>query len=201
MATRLRLRLPEAYPVHRGAIDWAAGDSTTGIPAGATGFMPPTLPVMKWAMQSWPRMSALNRLGATHSAVAQLDWITAYGSAAFVSVKFPDGVTRDTNTLFTAGASLLRFWLTATRLGLALQPGFATVIFAHYGAMSEPFTNDPALREEASVCSRQLRTLIGEDVGQLVFVGRIGEPRRAPKQRSIRRPLSDLVVAQAATDV
>ena len=162
--------------------------------------MPPTLPVMKWAMQSWGRMSALNRMGAAYSAVAQLDWSTAFGSAAFVSVKLSDTAARDTVGLFQAGAGLFRFWLTATRLGLALQPGFATVIFAHYGAISADFTASPRLRTEADACGRQLRKLIGEDIDRLVFIGRIGEPRRAPKQRSIRRPLTDLMTSQLGTD-
>ncbi len=133
LATRLRLRLPEAYPVHRDAIDWTSGDSPTGMPAGATGFWRPTLPLMRWAMHSWQRMTALNQLGATRSAALQLDWLPGLGSAGFLSVALPEAAPRDAHGLFAAGAGLLRLWLTATRLGLALQPGFAMLIFAHYG--------------------------------------------------------------------
>ncbi len=198
LATRLRLRLPEAYPVHRGAIDWAPGNSPTGMPAGATGFWRPTLPVMRWAMRSWRRMTALNRMGATRSAALQLDWAPALGSAGFLSVALPSDAPRDTHGLLTAGASLMRLWLTATRLGLALQPSFAVLIFAHYGEASIPFTADPALRREAARCAQQLRTLFGLDADQLVFLGRIGEPRdQPPRQRSVRRSLSELLADQA----
>ncbi|MBV9749582.1 MAG: ThiF family adenylyltransferase [Acetobacteraceae bacterium] len=198
LATRLRLRLPEAYPVHRAAIDWAPGNSPTGMPAGATGFWRPTLPVMRWAIRSWRRMTVLNRLGATRSAAVQLDWSPALGSAGFLSVALPEGAPRDTHGLLAAGAGLLRLWLTATRLGLALQPGFAMMIFAHYGEAGIPFTTDQALRREAVRCAQQLRALVGPDVDRLVFLGRIGEPQdQPPRQRSVRRALSELLADQA----
>ena len=195
LATRLRLRLPEAYPVHRGAIDWAPGNSATGIPAGASGFWRPTLPVMRWAMRSWRRMATLNRLGATRSAAVQLDWSPALGSAGFLSVALPEDAPRDTAGLLAAGAGLLRLWLTATRLGLALQPGFAMLIFAHYGEAGAPFTADPALHREAVRCAQQLQALTGQDTSHLVFLGRIGEPRdKQPRQRSVRRSVAELTL-------
>lgn len=140
-------------------------------------------------------MAALNHLGAARSAAVQLDWSPALGSAAFLSIALPDEAPRDTAGLLAAGASLLRLWLTATRLGLALQPGFAMLIFAHYGEVGEPFTADPALRSEAAHCARRLRALTGQDTDRLVFLGRIGEPRgKPPRQRSVRRPLAELLV-------
>ena len=195
LATRLRLRLPEAYPVHREAVDWAPGDSATGIPATATGFWRPTLPAMRWAMKSWRRMAALNRLGGAHSATLQLDYPPALGCAAFLSVALPVGAERDTASLLRAGAGLLRLWLTATRLGLAMQPGFAMLIFAHYGEAGVPFTESPALRRAARQCAERLQALAGEDSDRILFVARIGEPRRGapPRHRSIRRPLSELL--------
>lgn len=195
LATRLRLSIPEAYPVHREAIDWARRDSATGIPASATGLWRPTLPVMRWAMRSWQRMTALNRLGGTHSAAVQLDWSTALGCAAFLSVALPEGAPRDTATLLKAGAGLLRLWLTATRLGLAMQPGFAMMIFAHYGEAGAPFTADPRLRQQAVHCANRLRELTGEQTNRTLFLARIGEPKRGaqPRHRSVRRPLSELL--------
>ena len=197
-ATRLRLSLPEAYPVHRDAIDWAPGHSATGIPAGATGFWRATLPAMRWAIRDWRRMLVMNRLGATRSAALQLDWAPALGSAAFLSVAWVGSPQRDTAGLFAAGAGLLRLWLTATRLGLAMQPAFATLIFAHYGEAGVPFTSDAGLRREAERCALALRALTGEGTDQSVFLARIGEPRWAPgRQRSVRRPLAELLRNQA----
>ena len=201
LATRLRLRLPEAYPVHQAMVDWAPGHSATGIPAGATGLWRPTLPLMRWAMRDWRRMAWVNRLGGARSAAMQLDWAPALGSAAFFTVALRDGAPRDTAALLAAGGSLLRLWLTATRLGLAMQPGLAVLAFAHYGEAGAPFTAGPALRREAARCARQLQALTGEGTERLLFLARIGEPRGAPpRERSVRRPLSELTARRADTD-
>jgi nitroreductase len=191
-ATRLRLRLPEAFPVHQDTVDWAPGDSATGIPARATGFWRATMPVMRWAMRDWRRMDAVNRLGGTAAAAVQLDWAPALGSAAFLTVALSPDAARDTAGQIAAGAGLLRLWLTATRLGLAMQPGFATLIFGHYGAASVPFTADQTLLRQAARCAAGLRALVGEDTDRLVFLARIGEPRGRSRQRSVRRSVAAL---------
>ncbi len=201
LATRLRLRLPEAYPVHRTMVDWARGHSATGIPASATGLWRPTLPLMRWAMRDWRRMALVNRLGGARSAALQLDWAPALGSAAFFTVALPEGAPRDVAGLLVAGGDLLRLWLTATRLGLAMQPGLAILAFAHYGEADAPFTASSALRREAARCARRLQQLTGEGTAGLLFLARIGEPRDAPpRERSVRRPLAELIVRGADTD-
>ncbi|WP_043836030.1 ThiF family adenylyltransferase [Muricoccus aerilatus] len=190
MATRFRLRLPGAHAVHRSAIDWAPGNSRTGIPAGATGLWRPTLPVMRWAIRDWRRMVALNRLGGAHSAALQLDWATALGSAAFFTVALSEGAARDTEGLLAAGAGLLRLWLTATRLGLAMQPGIAVLLCAGMVGSELP---SQALRRDVERCAVGLRALAGPSADRLIFLARIGEPKGAPpRQRSVRRPLADL---------
>jgi hypothetical protein len=56
------------------------------------------------------------------------------------------------------------------------------------------------LLREAIRCHERLRALVGADAGQLVFVGRIGEPRDAPvRSRSVRRSVPELL--QPADDV
>lgn len=199
LATRIRLRLPEAYPVHRRVIDWAPGDSATGIPAGATGLWATTLPVMKWAIGDWGRMAWVNRLGGARSAALQLDWVPAYASAAYFTVALASGAARDPESLLRAGERLYRFWLTATRLGLALQPGLAILMMAYYGAEGTPFTTSPRLRREARRCSERLHALVGDAAARLVFLGRIGEPRGPARQRSVRRSASELLVRPGAT--
>ena len=115
-------------------------------------------------------------------------------AAATMGLGFGVGLNADTAGLFAAGARLLRFWLTATRLGLAVQPGFAMMIFAHYGAADVPFTADPALRKAAALSAERLRRLVGQDADRLVFLCRVGEPRgRQPQQRSVRRPVAELL--------
>jgi hypothetical protein len=198
LATRIRLRLPAAFDVHRRIIDWAPGDSATGIPAGATGLWRPTLPLMRWAMRDWRRMAWLNRLGGARSAALQLDWGPALACAGFFTIALPPDGSREPESLLQIGGSLLRFWLVATRLGLALQPGLAMLMFAHYGATAAPFTRDARLRHEALQCHRQLRGLVGDDeVERLVFVGRVGEPRDArPRQRSVRLGVPELLLPE-----
>lgn len=194
LATRIRLRLPAAYEVHRRIIDWSPGHSTTGIPAGATGLWRPTLPLMRWAMRDWKRMEWLNRFGGARSAALQLDWAPALACAGFFTVALPPGGARDPESLLRIGGSLLRFWLAATRLGLAIQPGLAMLMFAHYGATGTIFTHDARLRREALRCHRLLRALAGADAERLVFIGRIGEPRDPPRQRSIRLSVPELLL-------
>jgi hypothetical protein len=195
LATRIRLRLPAAYDVHRRIIDWAPGDSATGIPAGATGLWRPTLPLMRWAMRDWQRMAWLNRFGGARSAALQLDWGPALACAGFFTVALAPGSARDPQALLRIGGSLFRFWLAATRSGLALQPGLAILMFAHYGATGTPFTDDARLRRAAVRCHAMLRAIAGQDAERLVFVGRIGEPRDdPPPQRSIRRSVPELLL-------
>lgn len=194
LATRIRLRLPAAYDVHRRIVDWSAGDSATGIPAGATGLWRPTLPMMRWAMRDWARMAWLNRLGGARSAALQLDWGQALGCAGFFTIALPEGDSREPSSLLRTGGRLLRFWLAATRLGLAVQPGLAMLMFAHYGAAGVRFTDDPRLLRDAARCHGRLRALVGDDAPRLVFVGRIGEPRDAPRQRSVRLDVRELLL-------
>jgi nitroreductase len=201
LATRIRLRLPAAYEVHRRIIDWSSGDSTTGIPAGATGLWPATLPVMRWAMRDWRRMTWLNRFGGARSAALQLDWAPALASAGFFTVALAPGTPRDPHALLRIGGSLLRFWLVATRLGLAVQPALAILMFAHYGATRAQFTLDARLRRESVRCHELLRALVGSDTEPLVFVGRIGEPReKPPRQRSVRLGVAELMRSPGARD-
>ncbi|MGI4943753.1 MAG: hypothetical protein ACRYHQ_24835, partial [Janthinobacterium lividum] len=86
-----------------------------------------------------------------------------------------------------------RFWLTATRLGLAMQPGLATLIFSHYGAHGLAFTADPGLQAKARKLAARFQAVLGRHPDSLVFLGRIGQPRPGlPKVRSIRRDVADL---------
>lgn len=198
MATRIRLRMPEAYEVHRRVIDWSPGDSAVGIPAAATGLWRSTLPLMRWAMRDWRRMCWVNRLGGTRSAALQLDWIPVLGSAAYFTIALDENAARDPASLLRLGGQLFRFWLVSTRLGLAMQPGLAILMCAHYGAEDLPFTRDAKLRRDAVRCSRALRALVGDEASRLVFVGRVGEPRGAPMaQRSSRRSVRELMLPDA----
>ena len=194
LATDIRLRAQEAFAVHQKVIDWSPGHSATGLPAGAIGLDRMTLRIMRWAMAHWPRMHGMNRVSGTWAAAAQLDLRPALGSAAFFTLApvGQDGEERVARALRLGGA-VQRFWLTATRLGLAMQPGLATLIFSHYGAYGLPFTADPALQAKARKLAARFQAVLGRHPDSLVFLGRIGQPRPGlPKVRSIRRDVADL---------
>ncbi|MGB8275232.1 MAG: hypothetical protein WCF16_08210, partial [Alphaproteobacteria bacterium] len=94
-----------------------------------------------------------------------------------------------------AGEALQRFWLTATRLGLALQPGMAAVIFGFYGRHAIEFTGAAAIRRKAAALAADLDRLCPGNGERLVFMGRLGQPAsRQVGARSVRRPLEELLV-------
>ena len=200
-ATDIRLRAQETFRVHQAVIDWAPGNSATGLPAGALGLDRLTLRTMRWAMAHWPRMHAMNRLAGTWAAAAQLDVRPGLGSAAFFTLS--PGAARDGEDrvarLLRLGGAVQRFWLTAARLGLAMQPGLATLIFSHYGAHSLPFTADPALQDKAAKLATRFQAVLGAHPDSMVFLGRIGEPRtRLPGVRSVRQDITTLMQHPAA---
>jgi len=97
-----------------------------------------------------------------------------------------------------------RFWLTATRLGLALQPSVAALAFAHYGREGIPFSEVPSALPRARKLADGFSRMCGEGRIQpekVVFLGRIGCPVTAPRtSRSTRRPLSGLEMGPARAD-
>jgi nitroreductase len=194
-ATDIRLRAPEALPVHQNIIDWDVVLSPTKIPAGALGISRLTLKIMRWAIQDWDRMDRLNRFTGTFSAALEMDYLPILSSAAVFTLRFPTGGTHSIDGLLDAGIHIQRFWLTAARLGLAVQPAMALLVFADYGQNDVPFTVIPALRVKAKRLAEEFRRLFVAGTEEFVFMGRIGEPlRRAGVHRSVRRPVSELMV-------
>lgn len=198
-ATRLRLSIPEAFRVHRRVIDWERERSPEGIPAGALGVRRSTRLLMRWALRSWRRARLLNLLGGGWGAAAEMDLVPGFCSGAFFTLRktdLPQDPQARAADLLEVGTRLQRFWLTATKLGLALQPCMATLIFAHYGETNGPFTGDAAGRRKAAELAGAFRELAGgTPVEEQFFSGRVGRPhRRASTCRSVRRPLSSLMV-------
>ena len=194
MATDIRLRARETFRVHQQVIDWTRGHSAAGLPALGIGLDRGTLTLMRWAMRRWSRMRALNRAFGTSAASLQLDLAPALGSAAFFTLEVPLPEGERVERLLRQGQAIQRFWLTASKLGLAMQPGLATLIFAQYGADDAAFTADASLRSKARRLAERFSLVLGRQPGQIAFLGRIGEPRSGlPKVRSTRQPLSSLL--------
>jgi molybdopterin/thiamine biosynthesis adenylyltransferase/nitroreductase len=190
----LRLTLPEAYPTHRDVIDWEHAEfSKDRIPAKAVGFDPLMLRLTRWAMTSWSRVSFLNRyLGGTLLPRIQLDIVPGIFCAAHFVLYAPErpGTVEE---FVAAGRAMQRFWLTATSLGLNIQPGMTPLIFHEYGMDGIRFSSVGGMYERAQDVSGYLQKLIGPEVSECaVFMGRIGAGN-PPKSRSVRMPLAELV--------
>jgi hypothetical protein len=83
-----------------------------------------------------------------------------------------------------------RFWLTATELGLAMQPCQAVLAFTHYGAAGEAFTISARERRAAERLARKTGEVLSRPE-ELVFLARIGFPGpRKSQSRSVRMPLA-----------
>lgn len=196
-ATDIRLRAPETFPTHQRVVDWQRMLSPTGVPAGALGLGRPTLVLMRWAMRSWPRMRILNGFGSTAVAAVQMDFAPILASAACFTVRLARSAPAAEDhvpSLLLAGQHLQRFWLTATRLGLSLQPLLAMLIFADYGEGKPAFTVNAAVQNKSAALARSFRQTLGAGASDFIFAGRIGEPRATRADcRSVRRPLVELL--------
>ena len=197
-ATDIRLRAPETYAVHKRMLDFDRGHSPDGIPARAVGLDRATLLIMRWAMQKYERLRLLNRLGGSWSVAAQLDLLTGWASAAFFTMQFAGGPPRPEDRivrLLQAGQDIQRFWLQASRLGLAVQPALAILAFTHHGLSAARFTTDDSLQHKATRLAEAFRRRLGAGPEAFVFLGRIGEPApKLPLYRSTRRMLAELMV-------
>lgn len=195
---RLRLLLPEAFPVHRDTIRWDGDFSEVGIPAPAVGLDAITLRLTRWAMQEWPRVDFLNRyLAGTWIPCVELDAWPAWACAAQFAI-VADRPLRAIDDYVAAGREVQRFWLTVTRLGLQFQPTVSPLVFARYHRESIRYTNDEGCTALGKRVADRLAAQIGPDrLPCVAFMGRIGHGR-APRSRSLRLPLSRLLSGSGA---
>ncbi|NRR31330.1 nitroreductase family protein [Oxalobacteraceae bacterium] len=193
----LRLTMPEALQTHRAVIEWGARFSEDRMPDQALGVDAMTARLMRWVMQNWQRVDFFNTwLAGTVAPRVQMDLIPALACAAhFVlqAAQPPRGI----DDYVAAGRAMQRFWLTATQLGLQMQPELTPLIFARYVREQRSFSGTPGKQAEATALARRTAKLIGEQtLEHAVFMGRIGSGAPA-RSRSLRRPLTQLIVAAA----
>ncbi len=194
-ATDIRLRIPETFQIHNEVVDWDRDLSPTGIPAKALGLDALTLKLMRWSMRRRSRTELANRLGSPFFASLQMDILPGLFSSGYFSFSIQN---REKNPetailqILDVGRSLQRFWLTASRLGLVIQPCVAVLAFAHYGAAGVPFTVMERSQQAAAALAIRARELLGSP-NQVVFLGRIGSPRSPIVSRSVRRALPDFL--------
>jgi hypothetical protein len=195
-SARIRLTMPEAYRVHRDVIEFNAKFSADRIPDQAIGLDPVTTRTMQWMMASWSRVRFFNAyLGGTMLPRVELDLIPGIACAAhFVIVRAQPPTSLD--DFVEAGSAVQRFWLTATREQLFLQPEMTPLIFGWYTRAEKRFSTLPALWADAITLARRWNAFFSEDIARsAVFCGRLGAGPR-PTSRSLRLPLTALLKAR-----
>jgi nitroreductase len=193
-SAKIRLTIPEAYAVHRQIIEWNARYSEDRVPDQALGADPLSLRSMRWVMASWDRVQMMNRFfGGTLAPRLQLDLLPGLLCAAHFAL-VARRPPQDSDDFLAAGAAVQRFWLTATTLGLQLQPQYTPLVFADYARTGVKFTSVESARRRAGWVERRLALLLGEQgAPATVFLGRLGQGR-PHSARSLRLPLDRLMV-------
>lgn len=191
--TDVRLNIPEAFKVHQRVIDWHARFSTDRIPDQALGLTNLTLRLMKWALQKWSRQQFMNKyLAGTFVPRLEMDFIPGIFCGAYFVLYSKQPLENDEDYI-NAGRGMQRFWLTATRLGLQLQPQYMFIVFPYYIRNQVMFTNSSFAINKSRDATKQFEELIGvEESAKSFFAGRIGTGEN-PVARSIRLDLKDLM--------
>ena len=110
-----------------------------------------------------------------------------------ISPFWPTDPPKNIDDYVAAGRAVQRFWLTATSLGLQLQPEMTPLIFGRYVRAGTEFSSDPAAMRAAAKLADRLSRLFKEgQVGQVAFLGRIGTGQAA-SSRSLRQPSQKLL--------
>ena len=195
-SAKIRLIMPEAYRVHKEIIKWNSQFSTERVPDQALGTDPLTTRFMHFVMQSWERVEFFNRFFAgTWAPRLQLDFVPGLACAAhfLLLAKCP---ARTIDDYVAAGRAVQRFWLTATHLGLQLQPEVTPLVFTRYARKKIEFSQTPGMSAMANQLVRRFTALVGQRASEnVVFMGRVGAGRQ-PTARSLRRPLETLMAAK-----
>jgi hypothetical protein len=189
---RLRLTIPEAYTVHRDIIEWQARFSEDRVPDQALGLDAMTLKLMRWVMMSWQRVHFFNTWLAGHVTprieMDLLPGVLCAAHFAIVARQAPHSI----DDYVAAGRAVQRFWLTATQLGLQLQPEMTPLIFSRYVREGTAFTRLPGAAETVGKLDRRLAGILQDvPIDRVAFFGRIGNGKVATS-RSLRLPLARL---------
>jgi hypothetical protein len=143
-------------------------------------------------MARWERVDFMNRwFAGTWMPRLELDLVPGLRCAAHFAI-VADTIPQGIDDHVAAGVATQRFWLTATALGLQLQPQYTPLVFAACARRQHAFTEVRAALTRAADVKARLDELLGERRGEsAVFMGRIGYGEEA-RSRSLRLPLEAL---------
>lgn len=190
----IRLTCPEAFKVHREIIEWGVRYSNDRLPEGAIGVDPMTAKLMKWVMHSWGRVEFFNRyLMGTIVPRIQLDFIPSIACAAHLLLR-PEKPPKSLCDYVEAGIAMQRLWLTATAIGLHLQPEMTPVIFRWYARAGRGISAKNAINRKVGLLASKFEVLVNASSDQdFSFFCRVGQSK-PPKSRSLRKSLSQLIM-------
>lgn len=189
----IRLITPEAYLVHKKIIEWGVKFSKDKIPESAVGVDPFTARLMKWVMQSWRRVEFFNKYAfGTILPRIQLDFMPAIRCSSHILIR-PVNPPTHLNDWVMLGASMQRFWLTATALGYHVQPQMTPVIFRWYARAGQCFSEREGVAGRVEELALEFEKMCGASsetaFGFFARMGRSDEP----KSRSLRLELDELM--------
>ncbi len=192
LATKIRLSIPETYEIHK-AILADHNYAKYGVPITCVGASPPTQKLMRWAIKSWQRIEFMNKyLAGTATPRLEMDIVpglNCFGHFTFTKEDFDD---KDHLAAIRIGMNIQRFWLTATMLGIAIQPALAPQMFAYYARNKINFSSHPSALTLATKLNEKLSEKVAPE--NLCFVGRLGWPKiHLTENRSGRLDLHDML--------
>lgn len=189
---RIRMTIPEAYAVHAAVIAFGTRSSEDRMPDVSLGAPAPLLALMHWAMKSWERVDRVNRYTGTIVPRLVLDFLPAIFCSAHFAL-LAAAPLRSVADRVAAGRAVQRFWLTATQLGLQMQPSYTPLLFARYAREGRHFSRVTAALRSAQDIADRLAGLLGPgEAERVVWMGRLG-PARDVAGRSLRLPLARLM--------
>lgn len=190
----IRLTCPEAFEVHRHIIEWRARFSKDRIPEMAVGVDPMTARLMEWVMQRWERVQFFNRyLFGTVAPRIQLDVLPALFCSGHLLIR-PKRLLSTLDHWVQLGAAMQRVWLTATHVGLHLQPEMTPVIFRWYARGNRKFSKLPGSFDQAVALASAFEKIAGASAqDEFGFFCRVGSCD-SPTSRSTRLDLQELLI-------
>jgi molybdopterin/thiamine biosynthesis adenylyltransferase/nitroreductase len=183
-ASRQMLGRPEHLAAGLAKLDWDQARSATAVPSGTLG--------LGWfgqklgaIIRTRPYLCAIP--GLARFIAWRLETLPILASAACFVVRPVAPEDHSNAALIGAGMAVQRFWLTAARLGLAMQPLLRSLRLTR----EEKSHSDSAWADFRAA----FRDKLGEPQ-TMTFLGRIGAPRAPISSRATRHSLEKLILAR-----
>ena len=197
-STDLRLRMDEAYQIHKNMLDWENALSPDKMPIESIGVSAFSAKSLKWLLANERRNNRVMKLpGATIFTQIELDLIPAMLCGAHFIASFKPDLCPNPQAAdyVRAGRAMQRFWLTLTQENLCMQPWYIVFMFSLYVERGIPFTTRPCSAHKLyKHFTQHITAPENISVNHMFFTGRVGVPNKNPKGRSLRKPLDSFII-------